>query len=290
MADFFLCGRFALTLKRPLVMGIVNLTPDSFSDGGRYDQVDAAITHARTLKDAGADILDIGGESTRPGAASVSTEEEKRRVLPVLEALRDAGVPVSIDTCKPEVMRAALAGGADMINDVCGFGTPDAIAAVAASNCGLCAMHMQGEPRTMQHAPAYRDVVAEVAEFLAARARSLRAAGVDARRIVLDPGLGFGKTVAQNYTLVRELAALQTLTASPSGAYPFLLGLSRKSMIGHITGKPVDERLPGSIAGALAGVVRGAAIVRVHDVAATVDALNVWRAVETGIHSNETTP
>jgi len=320
MSGVFLCGRFELTLKRPLVMGIVNLTPDSFSDGGRYDQADAAIAHACTLKDAGADILDIGGESTRPGAAPVSVAEEKRRILPVLEALRDAGVPISIDTCKPAVMRAALAAGADMINDVCGFRQPEAIAAVAASRCGLCAMHMQGEPRTMQHAPAYQDVVAEVADFLAARARALRAAGVDARRIVLDPGLGFGKTAAQNYTLVRELAMLRIGIDAPSpptplpqagegsravllpspvngrGAggegtafYPLLLGLSRKSMIGHITGKPVDERLPGSLAGMLAGVARGASIVRVHDVAATVDALAVWRAVATGIHSNQTT-
>jgi len=291
MSGVFLCGRFELALERALVMGIVNLTPDSFSDGGRYDQLDAAITHARTLIAEGADILDLGGESTRPGAAPVSIEEEKRRVLPVLEALRDAGVPVSIDTCKPEVMRAALDAGADMINDVCGFRTPDAIAAVAASsNCGLCTMHMQGEPRTMQHAPAYRDVVSEVAEFLSTRARSLCAAGADARRIVLDPGLGFGKTVAQNYTLVRELATLQTLTASPSGAYPFLLGLSRKSMIGHVTDKPVDQRLPGSLAGMLAGVARGASIVRVHDVAATVDALAVWRAVDDGLTPNDITP
>jgi len=289
MSGLFLCGRFALTLKRPLVMGIVNLTPDSFSDGGRYEQLDAAITHARTLIAEGADIIDLGGESTRPGATPVSLEEESRRVLPVLEALRDAGVAISIDTCKPALMRAALDAGADMINDICGFRSTEAIAAVADSHCGLCAMHMQGEPRTMQHAPTYPDVVAAVAEFLTARARALRAAGVDARRIVLDPGLGFGKTVQQNYTLLHELAALRiTIDEVPAATnadaplhYPLLLGLSRKSMIGQITGKPVGERLPGSIAGALACVARGAAIVRVHDVAATLDALAVWRAVAT---------
>jgi len=302
MSGVFLCGRFELALKRPLVMGIVNLTPDSFSDGGRYAHVDAAIAHARALIAEGADILDLGGESTRPGAAPVSVAEEARRVLPVLEALRDAGVPISVDTCKPAVMRAALAAGADMVNDVCGFRSAAAIAAVAASNCGLCAMHMQGEPRTMQQAPVYQNVVSDVAEFLAARARALRAAGVAARRIVLDPGLGFGKTVAQNYTLVRELAALRMAmddaaalpTALPhdsnkqaEGAptcYPLLFGASRKSMIGHVTGESVEQRLPGSLAAMLAGVARGAAIVRVHDVAASVAALAVWRAVDAGPH------
>jgi len=281
MNDVLLCGRFELSLKRPLIMGIVNLTPDSFSDGGRYEQVDAAITHACALQDAGADILDIGGESTRPGARQVSAEEELRRVLPVLEALRDVGVPISVDTCKPAVMRAVLDAGADMVNDICGFRSDAAVAAVAASNCGLCAMHMQGEPRTMQDAPTYQNVVSEVADFLAARARALRAAGVERGRIVLDPGIGFGKTVAQNLTLLRDLATLRALTEH----YPLLIGVSRKSMVGHITGKPVDQRLPGSLAAMLAGVARGASIVRVHDVAATVDALAVWRAIQTNISS-----
>jgi len=281
MNDVLLCGRFELTLKRPLVMGIVNLTPDSFSDGGRYNQLDAAVHHARQLVAEGADILDIGGESTRPGATGVCVEAELQRVLPVLDALRDAGVPVSVDTCKPAVMRAVLAAGADMVNDICGFRSAEAIDAVATSNCGVCAMHMQGEPRTMQDAPTYENVVTDVADFLADRARALRAAGVARGRIVLDPGVGFGKTVAQNLTLLRELAALQALTSDSSGAYPLLIGVSRKSMIGHLTGKPVDERLPGSLAGVLAGVARGASIVRVHDVAATVDALAVWRAIET---------
>jgi len=280
MNRVFLCGRFEFTLKRPLVMGIVNLTPDSFSDGGRYVQVDAAVAHARTLIADGADILDIGGESTRPGAAPVSVEEELRRVLPVLEALREAGVAMSIDTCKPAVMRAVLDAGADMVNDVCGFRDPEAIAAVADSTCGLCAMHMQGEPRTMQHAPTYQNVVAEVAEFLADRAQALRDAGVDARRIVLDPGLGFGKTLEHNTTLLRDLAALWV---GVGACYPLLIGVSRKSMIGYLTGKPVDERLPGSLAAMLAAVARGAAMVRVHDVAATTDALAVWRAVESGV-------
>jgi len=277
----FLCGRFKLSLERPLVMGIVNITPDSFSDGGRYDAPDAAVAHARALLADGADILDLGAESTRPGAQPVSVQDELRRLLPVLEVLRDCGVPLSVDTFKPAVMQAVLDAGADMINDVYGFRQPGAIEAVAQSRCGLCVMHMQGEPGTMQNAPGYDDVVAEVGGFLAERVAQLRGAGVDARRIVLDPGLGFGKTPDQNYQLLRELAALQ-VSQDP---LPVLVGLSRKSMIGHATGKPVEGRLAGSIAGALAGVARGAAIVRVHDVAETVDALAVWRAAQFGMVS-----
>lgn len=287
MSGVLLCGRFELALDRPLVMGIVNVTPDSFSDGGRHDDPDAAIAHALALVADGADILDLGGESTRPGAAPVPAAEELRRLLPVIEGLRDCGAPLSIDTFKPAVMAAVLDAGADMINDVHGFRQPGAVQAVAGSRCGLCAMHMQGEPGTMQDAPAYRDVVAEVRGFLAQRARSLREAGADPRRIVLDPGLGFGKTPDQNYLLLRELAALaepDTQQDSPESQhrYPVLLGLSRKSMIGHATGRPVGQRLAGSIAGALAGVARGAAIVRVHDVAETSDALKVWRAAQLG--------
>jgi len=281
MAATFLCGRFEFQLERPLVMGIVNVTPDSFSDGGEHDDTDAAVTHARGLIAEGADILDLGGESTRPGAQPVSVADELGRLLPVIEALRDGGVPLSIDTFKPEVMRAVLDAGADMINDIYGFRQPGAIDAVAASRCGLCVMHMKGEPRTMQQAPEYADLEREVDAFLDTQARALRAAGVDARRIVLDPGFGFGKTADQNYQLLRGLSGLRV-----SQLYPLLAGLSRKSMIGAATGRPVQARLAGSLAGALACVARGAKVVRVHDVAAMVDALKVWQAAEQGaLHS-----
>ncbi|KOF55093.1 MULTISPECIES: dihydropteroate synthase [unclassified Achromobacter] len=277
MANNFLCGRFEFDLERPLVMGIVNVTPDSFSDGGRHNDPDAAVAHARRLIDEGAHILDLGGESTRPGAEPVSAQDELARLLPVVEALRDCGVPLSIDTFKPEVMRATLDAGADMINDIYGFRQPGAIEAVAQSRCGLCVMHMKGEPRTMQaEPPEYSDVIGEIGLFLGSRAQKLRAAWVDPRRIVLDPGFGFGKTADQNFQLLRRLSSLR------SAGYPLLIGLSRKTMIGQATGRPVGDRLPGSIAAALACVARGASIVRVHDVAATVDALKVWQAAEQG--------
>jgi len=276
MANNFLCGRFEFDLERPLVMGIVNVTPDSFSDGGQHDDPDHAIQHAKRLIADGAHILDIGGESTRPGAPAVSMEDELARVLPIVEGLRDCGVPLSIDTFKPEVMRAVLDAGADMINDIYGFRQPGAIEAVAGSKCGLCVMHMKGEPRTMQDAPEYTDLLGEIGVFLGARAQRLRAAWVDPRRIVLDPGFGFGKTVDQNYQLLRRLSNLRV------SSYPILVGLSRKSMIGKVTGREVGDRLAGSLAGALACVARGASIVRVHDVAETVDALKVWQAVEIG--------
>ena len=276
MANTFLCGRFEFDLERPLVMGIVNITPDSFSDGGQHADTDAAVRHARRLVDEGAHILDLGGESTRPGAAPVSAQDELARLLPVIEALRDCGVPLSIDTFKPDVMRAVLDAGADMINDIYGFRQPGAIEAVAPSRCGVCVMHMKGEPGTMQQAPEYADLLGEIGVFLGARAQRLRAAWVDPRRIVLDPGFGFGKTADHNYQLLRRLASLRV------SSYPLLTGLSRKSMIGDATGKPVSERLAGSIAGALACVARGASIVRVHDVAATIDALKVWQAAEQG--------
>jgi dihydropteroate synthase len=276
MANTFLCGRYEFDLERPLVMGIVNVTPDSFSDGGEHDNADAAIAHARRLVEEGAHILDIGGESTRPGAAPVSEEDELARVLPLIEALRDCGVPLSIDTFKPGVMRGVLDAGADMINDIYGFRQPGAIEAVAGSRCGLCVMHMKGDPRTMQEKPEYSDLLGEIGLFLGSRAQKLRGAWIDPRRIVLDPGFGFGKTPDQNYQLVRRLGSLRV------SSYPLLVGVSRKSMIGHATGREVRSRLPGSIAAALACVARGAAIVRVHDVAATVDALKVWQAVEQG--------
>jgi dihydropteroate synthase len=279
MPDHLQCGRFRLSLERPLVMGIVNVTPDSFSDGNAHFQADQAVAHARLLIEEGADLLDIGGESTRPGAQAVPADEELRRVLPVIEALRDCGVPLSVDTCKPSVMRAVLEAGADMINDIAGFSAPGAAEAVADADCALCLMHMRGEPRTMQDAPAYRDVVEEVRDYLAQGARRLRQAGVAADRIVLDPGFGFGKTAAHNYTLLKELPRVV------GRDYPSLLGLSRKSMIGAVTGRPASRRLGGSVAAALAGAIRGAHILRVHDVADTVDALRVWSAVEQGVRA-----
>ncbi|VFR16076.1 Dihydropteroate synthase [plant metagenome] len=276
MANTFLCGRYEFDLERPLVMGIVNVTPDSFSDGGQTFDTQAAIDRALKQVEEGAQILDLGGESTRPGAEPVPASEELDRLLPVIEGLLDCGVPLSIDTFKPEVMRAVLAAGADMINDIAGFREPGAIEAVAGSRCGLCIMHMKGEPRTMQDAPEYSDLLGEIGLFLGARAQRLRGAWVDPRRIVLDPGFGFGKTADQNYQLLRRLSSLRV------SSYPLLVGVSRKSMIGHATGKPVAERMPGSVAAALACVARGASIVRVHDVAATVDALKVWQAAEQG--------
>jgi dihydropteroate synthase len=277
MANNFLCGRFELDLERPQVMGIVNVTPDSFSDGGEHADPDSAIRHALGLIAEGAQIIDLGGESTRPGAEEVPAAVELQRLLPVIEALRDCGVPISVDTSKAEVMRAVLDAGADMINDVYGFRQPGTIEAVAGTRCGVCVMHMKGEPRTMQAAPEYTDLIGEISVFLGSRAQKLRAAWVDPKRIVLDPGFGFGKTAEQNYQLLRRLASLRV------SSYPLLVGLSRKSMIGHAIGKPVGNRLAGSLAGALACVARGASIVRVHDVAATVDALKVWQAVELGV-------
>ncbi|MEZ2721920.1 dihydropteroate synthase [Paenalcaligenes hominis] len=271
------CGRFEFGFERPLLMGILNITPDSFSDGNQYLQTETAIAHAKQLIADGADILDIGAESTRPGAQPVALDEELRRLLPVIEALHELNVPLSIDTFKPEVMQAVLAAGADMINDIAGFQNPASIAAVAASDCGLCVMHMQGEPRTMQTNPHYSDVKTEVRDFLQHRVQALVQAGVQPERIMLDPGLGFGKTAAHNYTLLRDLEQIQI------DSYPWLIGLSRKSMIGHVVHKGPQQRVAGSIAGMLAAVARGAAVVRVHDVAESADALKVWQAVEQGI-------
>lgn len=268
---FLCCGRFRLALDRPLVMGVVNVTPDSFFDGGRFAAADAAIAHAHRLLDEGADILDIGGESTRPGAPPVDTATERARIEPVLRALARAGRPLSVDTRNPEVMAAALDAGADMINDISGFASEAAIAAVQAGPAALCVMHMQGDPATMQVAPVYRDVVSEVREFLYLRVQALLAAGVAHERIVVDPGIGFGKTQPQNVLLLRSLRELSDL--------PVLVGLSRKSLIGHLTGRIAAERLAGSLGGALGAIERGASIVRVHDVAATRDLIAVWSAI-----------
>jgi dihydropteroate synthase len=271
----FDCGRYRLSLTRPLVMGILNVTPDSFSDGGRYLARDAALRHAERMLAERVDIIDIGGESTRPGAAPLSLDQELDRVIPLVEALRDCGVPLSVDTYKPAVMRAVLAAGADLINDIRGFRDADAIAAVAASNCGVCAMHMAGEPQTMQVAPPdYADVVAEVAAYLTERAQALQQAGVARSRISIDPGFGFGKSVAHNYAL---LANLPRFVAT---GLPVLVGMSRKSMLGAVTGRASPpERVAASIAAAVCAAERGAAMIRVHDVAQTVDALAVWQAL-----------
>ena len=253
-------------------MGIVNLTPDSFSDGGRFEQLDAAVRRAHALIDEGADLIDVGAESTRPGATTVPAADEAARLLPFLAALRDATVPVSVDTRKPEVMRLALDAGASMINDVAGFATDAARSAVAGSDCAVCVMHMQGEPATMQHDPRYDDVVTEVASFLRERADALIGAGIARDRILTDPGFGFGKTFEHNLALFRRLDRVVDV------GFPVLVGVSRKGMIGTITGRPVGERMVGSVAAAMAAVERGAAVVRVHDVGATVDALRIWAA------------
>jgi dihydropteroate synthase len=270
---FLHCGSFRLDLSRPLVMGIVNVTPDSFSDGGRHLMRDAAIAHAQQLISEGADILDIGGESTRPGAQTVSVQEELDRVLPVIEGLRCAAVPLSVDSCKAEVMRAALAAGVHMVNDINALQQPEALAAVVASDAAICLMHKQGQPQTMQQDPHYGDVLQEVMEFLRTRVAAVEAAGIARNRIVVDPGFGFGKTLEHNLTLLRNLQKFSVL------GVPLLAGLSRKSMLGAITGQGVDKRVSASVAAALLAVQRGAGIVRVHDVQATCDALKIWHAV-----------
>jgi len=258
-------------------MGVVNVTPDSFSDGGKYLDPGAAVAHARRLLKEGADLIDLGAESSRPGAdVEVSVEQELERLMPVLEALRDAPVPISVDTTKPEVMRAAIGAGAAMVNDINALRSPGAIEAVAASNAGVCLMHMQGEPRTMQHEPRYDDVVGEVKAFLAQRVATVEAQGVARERIVIDPGFGFGKTVEHNFELLRHLERFAEI------GIPVMAGWSRKSTLGVITGRPADERLAASVAAALLAVQRGARIVRVHDVAATRDALAVLAAMNGG--------
>lgn len=267
------CGKFILDLSRPLVMGIINVTPDSFSDGGQHFHCDAALAQALNLINEGADLLDIGGESTRPGALSVSAQEEMDRVLPIIEGLRGVSVPVSIDTRKPEVMHAAIASGVQMVNDIDALQDAQAMYSVASSNVAVCLVHKQGNPQTMQAQPQYQNVVTEVSRFLSERVEAAENAGIQRNRIVIDPGFGFGKTLAHNLTLLRNLKSFTEL------GVPVLTGLSRKSMLGTLTGQDVLHRLPSSIAAALIAVERGAAIVRVHDVSATVDALKIWNAV-----------
>ncbi len=268
------CAGRPLRLDRPRVMGIVNVTPDSFSDGGHHADVEAAVAHGLKLAGEGADLLDVGGESTRPGADEVSLEEELRRVIPVIERLaRETSLPISVDTSRPEVMRAAVAAGAGMINDVRALRREGALDAAAALGVPLVLMHMQGEPRGMQAAPAYDDVVGEVHRFLAERIFACEMAGIPKSRLVLDPGYGFGKTTDHNFLLLRQQSRLLDL------GLPLLAGLSRKRSLGEVTGREVGERVHASVAAAVLAAEYGARILRVHDVAATLDALKVWAAV-----------
>ena len=276
-ATLWQCRDRNLDLGAPVVMGVLNVTPDSFSDGGRFAERDAAMRHARRMIEEGAAIIDIGGESTRPGAAPASLDEELERVVPVIEALRrESPAFISIDTSKAEVMRAACEAGADIINDVRALREPDALLTAARTRAGLCLMHMKGEPRTMQAAPSYDDVLGEVSAFLAERVAACRAAGIESARIAVDPGFGFGKRVVDNLALLKHLGQLETL------GVPLVVGLSRKSMLAKITGRDIDERSAGSIALAAIAVLNGARIVRAHDVAATVDAIRVAAAVVQG--------
>ncbi|HEU5135056.1 MAG TPA: dihydropteroate synthase [Steroidobacteraceae bacterium] len=275
-ANTWQCRDRILDLGAPVVMGVLNVTPDSFSDGGRFADREAALRHARHMIEEGAAIIDVGGESTRPGAAPATLEEELARVIPVIESLRrDSPVFISIDTSKPEVMRAACEAGADIINDVCALTAPGAMAAAAGTRAGICLMHMKGEPRTMQQSPHYEDVVGEVADYLAARIAACRDAGIDATRLAIDPGFGFGKRLVDNLALLKHLARFR-----PMGVVA--VGLSRKSMLGALTGRDVEDRTAGSVALAAIAVLNGARIVRAHDVAATVDAIRVAAAVSQG--------
>lgn len=264
------CGRFTLPLDRPLIMGVLNVTPDSFSDGGRFLDPKAAIEQGRRLLDEGAQLLDIGGESSRPGARAVAESEELERVIPILKAFKD--VPVSIDTRRPPVMKAVLAEGASMLNDIEALTAPGALAAVAASDCGVCLMHKKGDPATMQKDPRYDDVVKEVAGFLSDRISSCERAGIRRERITIDPGFGFGKTVEHNFRLLKELKAFARL------GVPVTAGWSRKSSLGAVTGRPVTERLAASLGAALLALQGGATILRVHDVKETKDVIAVWEA------------
>jgi dihydropteroate synthase len=270
--SFWQTTRFRIELDRPRVMGIVNLTPDSFSDGGRYVDSTAAIEHAQQLMQEGADMLDIGAESSRPGAQPLDDEEEWRRLEPVLHEVLRWQVPISVDTYRPSTMQRALALGVDIINDIWGVRQPGALACVSNASCGVCVMHMHGEPLTMQRVPMVGDVVGRVVDFLRERAQCLQEAGVEASRICLDPGIGFGKTVEHNFALLRDQSTLLSL------GYPLLAAWSRKSSLGAVTGLEVDDRLVPSVTAAVLAVERGAQLVRVHDVASTVAALQVWQA------------
>ena len=274
MENLLHCGRYFLNFDRPLLMGIVNLTDDSFSGDGFGGDSVRAIEHGLRLKDEGAHILDIGAESSRPGAQPVSADREIATLLPVIDGLRACGLPLSVDTTKPQVMREAIAAGADMINDITAFRAPGAVESVSAGSTAVCLMHMQGTPQTMQANPSYRDVVADVADFLAERIAAMEAAGVGRERIVIDPGFGFGKSLEHNIELLRKLDEL----AVPGIA--MLAGMSRKSMLGLLTGRTVEGRLAAGIAAHLIAAQRGARILRVHDVAATKDMLSVLNAVE----------
>lgn len=265
------CGPYRLSLDRPLIMGIINATPDSFSGDGVAFDIGRAVAQARQFIADGADVLDIGGESTRPGSDPVSSDEELSRVIPVISALSGLGVPLSIDTWKPAVMREALAAGATMVNDINGLRASGAIDVVAATEAAVCIMHMQGTPQTMQVSPFYVDVCREVTDFLLQRALVAQDSGIDRKRIMLDPGFGFGKSSEHNLMLIKGLSGLA------AHGYPLLVGLSRKSVLGRLTGRPVTDRVVASVAAALASVARGAHMVRVHDVAATRDALSVWQ-------------
>lgn len=268
------CGNHTLDLSQPIVMGILNVTPDSFSDGGRYFDAETAVAHALQMAQAGAAIIDVGGESTRPGAAAVSAEEEIRRVVPVIEALvAHSSLPISVDTSKAEVIAAATRAGASMVNDVRALREPGALVAAARSDAAICLMHMQGEPRTMQSQPHYDDVVSEVGDFLDERIRACEAAGIPRDRLVLDPGIGFGKRLEHNLALLAGLPSLA------QRGLPLLIGVSRKSMLGTLLGRPVDQRLAGGLAVAAASVLAGASILRTHDVAETVDAVKVAAAL-----------
>ena len=260
--------------SRPEVMGILNVTPDSFSDGGQFNSLDAAISHAEQMIRDGVDIIDIGAESSRPGAQALSLDEELRRLMPVIYALRDCGKPLSIDTYKPAVMREAILADVDMINDIKGFRSADSINAVVDGNVGLCIMHMQSTPAEMQLRPHYANVNEEVIDFLRHRVSECEHAGISRNRICIDPGFGFGKTLEHNISLFKSIHEYQLELG-----LPLLAGVSRKSMIGEIIGKPIERRMAGSLAGALAALAHGAKIVRVHDVAETVDAIKVWQTL-----------
>ena len=270
----WLCAGREVDLSFPLIMGIVNVTPDSFSDGGEHNGTEAAIQYALQLLDEGADILDIGGESTRPGAAEVTEDEELRRVIPVVSALSKTGALISVDTSKAGVIREAVKAGAHIINDIRALQEPGALEAAAESDAGVCLMHMQGQPRTMQQKPHYDNLLEEVESFLVQRAHCAKEAGIDPRRICLDYGFGFGKTVEQNFELLANTARFAKLP------YPLLVGLSRKSSLGAVTGRDVHHRLTASVTGALLAAQQGARILRVHDVAATRDAFTIWRITE----------